>query len=92
MHFPTILAAFSTLLILAVHAAPATIHVIKSFRAASHETQNAFLLALDPLKWTHTTAELAKIAKQPRVAKLLEGHQAGEGVTGRCRCGSTSRG
>ncbi|KAJ7046276.1 hypothetical protein C8F04DRAFT_342915, partial [Mycena alexandri] len=75
---------FATLLtmIIAVYAAPldpaaviprSTIHDLNSFRAASHADQQAFLLALDPKTWTLSDADLVRITKQPKVAKLLNG-------------------
>ncbi|KAJ7018433.1 hypothetical protein C8F04DRAFT_1191644 [Mycena alexandri] len=80
MRTSTIIATLITTII-AVHAAPldpaviprSTIHDLNSFRAASHADQQAFLLALDPKTWTLSDADLAKITKQPKVAKLLNG-------------------
>ncbi|KAJ7724637.1 hypothetical protein B0H16DRAFT_320242 [Mycena metata] len=74
MRTSTIFAALLTMAV-ASYAAPleptarSTIHDLKSFRTASHADQQAFLLALDPKTWNFTDAELARIAKQPRVLR-----------------------
>ncbi|KAJ7729144.1 hypothetical protein B0H16DRAFT_1697246 [Mycena metata] len=78
MRSSTIFAALVTMVI-AAYAAPldstarSTIHNLKSFRAAARADQQAFLLALDPKTWTLSDAVLTRIAKQPKVAKLLNG-------------------
>ncbi|KAJ7724664.1 hypothetical protein B0H16DRAFT_1472270 [Mycena metata] len=78
MRSSTIFAALVTMVI-AVYAAPldstarSTIHNLKSFRAAARADQQAFLLALNPKTWTLSDAVLTRIAKQPKVAKLLNG-------------------
>ncbi|KAJ7173367.1 hypothetical protein C8R46DRAFT_1215316 [Mycena filopes] len=46
---------------------------LASFRAAPRAAQKSFLLAIDPKTWILPPAALAQIAKQPKVAKRLNG-------------------